>query len=364
MSRLLAAHRSEGGDGAHQHAGDHEHDDRQLDWQVIWLCSDRGYAVIRWWQQRRRGPMKTRNRKPACENCGKQDPRMMVLVRCSRYICGDCLPLDAEAAVDICGLTAADIEGHEITCVSDAIALANELGRTGSSPLQIVDEDFVDETIKADASSRGLDLKYIPCSLRPTAIKHFDDRNAIGFLCTTDNQSGLSLVFDNLPVLKAAGIYEPALVHAFTACRVNHGNWSVDVVEFMFDQCDKERLRACGGEIPGAGPFTLYRGVAGHGPQRRVRGFSWTDSLDVACWFASRFQHLAHPAVHTATVELNEILLFDGSREREFVVRPKTSTRMKLTDAEIRERGARWNEQKNQREAEMLAKFRKENAVA
>jgi hypothetical protein len=301
------------------------------------------------------GRIKKRKRKPACEFCGKQDP-WMALLSGHRYCCGDCLTL--ETAVGTCGLTVADIEGRKIASVSDAVALAVELGRTGHSPLELVDYDVFDETIKAEARSRGLDLTLIPCSLWSQAIKCFDDRDASGFLITTDNDSTLAVVFDNLEVLKTAGIYEPALVHAFTNCRVNHGNWNVEVIAFLFDRADKEKLMACGGDLPGAGPFTLYRGVAGLGRQRRVRSFSWTDCLDVACWFACRFKHLAHPAVHTATVEANEILLFDRTTEHEFVVQPKTSKKMKLTDAEIRERAARWDEQKNRRQAEMLAKFK------
>src|SRR5262249_51087973 len=148
----------------------------------------------------------------------------------------------------------------------------------------------------------------------------FDAGDAVGFLCSTDSHRGLQLVWDNVNVLREAGLYEPALLHAFTMTNSNHAHWPFDLIEAMFRLADREQLRAAGDPLPGPGPFTLCRGVAGHGRRRRLRGFSWTDDVFQAAWFATRFG-LVHPVVLTVTVEADAVLSYVNDRqEREFVV--------------------------------------------
>jgi hypothetical protein len=91
----------------------------------------------------------------------------------------------------------------------------------------------------------------------------------------------------------------------------------------MFRVADRARLRAAGDPLPEP-PFTLYRGVAGRGPARRVRGFSWTASRERGPWFADRFTSLLHdPAVYTITVGEESILAYVNERqEEEFIVDP------------------------------------------
>jgi len=49
--------------------------------------------------------------------------------------------------------------------------------------------------------------------------------------------------------------------------------------DYEFFQADRARLRALGDALPGPGPFTLFRGVAGRGAKRRVRGLSWINAM-------------------------------------------------------------------------------------
>ena len=96
---------------------------------------------------------------------------------------------------------------------------------------------------------------------------------------------------------------------------------------------DSERLRACGDPLPGHGPFTIFRGVAGRGSARRVRGLSWTGSQERAEWFAQRLARiLPNPAVFKVTVSEADVIAYvhsgkQGRGEEEFIVLLPQSSR-------------------------------------
>lgn len=112
------------------------------------------------------------------------------------------------------------------------------------------------------------------------------------------------------------GIYEESLLAAFVGCRVNNAAYTVGDLVRLFEIADRERLLAVG-PVPAGESFVLYRGAAGVGNARRIRGYSWTISPAVACWFAARAARsgLAKPAVYTATVQRKEVLACCGGRE-------------------------------------------------
>jgi len=121
-------------------------------------------------------------------------------------------------------------------------------------------------------------------------------------------------------VLREAGLYERALLTAFVDTRTNNSHWPLDRLRLFFACCDRERLRAAGDPLPGPGPFVLYRGVAGQGARRRLRGLSWSGDLERARWFANRLS-LPRPAVLEVTAEESAILAYVKDRkEQEFVV--------------------------------------------
>lgn len=214
-----------------------------------------------------------------------------------------------------------------------------------------------------------LDLRLIEQQLRHLAEERFAEGDAEGF--ASFGYSGnlaLALVADNRPALQMRGIYEPALLAAFTGTKFNNHQWTEQSIDCLFRQADRDRLRAAGDELPGPGPFRLYRGVAGVGRARRIRGYSWTDSLDVACWFAARHD-LKSPAVLTAEVSREEVLAFHAGRdEREFIWRPQLTTRVKFEGDEISERAGRYGEDLLAREkakrAELLARNKTSSKVA
>lgn len=176
-----------------------------------------------------------------------------------------------------------------------------------------------------DAANRGMNLWLdpIPSCLRADAIADFEAGDAVGFLSKAGNHDGLDLVSMNLHLLKARGIYEAALLHAFTSTRLNNIRCSMAGLKFLFTTADRQRLLAAGHPLPGPGPFTIYRGVAGRALDRRVRGFSWTASSEQAAWFARRSAKfgLVDPAVYEATVDHSAVLAYSNDRkEQEFIV--------------------------------------------
>jgi hypothetical protein len=159
----------------------------------------------------------------------------------------------------------------------------------------------------------GLYLDPIPERLRDQARELFIAGES--FLCLADNTAGLWLVQVNALWLLRRGIYEQTLLHAMSDTRTNHRRVSMEWFRNLFFIADKSKLLAAGDPLPSSGPFTLYRGVAGRGRARRVRGVSWTGNIENAIWYAKRFQggdepdpELADPAVFKVVVEAKHVM--------------------------------------------------------
>lgn len=117
--------------------------------------------------------------------------------------------------------------------------------------------------------STDLRLELIPPNLRKGALAALDASNVILFLFGAGFAQALKLVFYNIQPLKERGLYERALVDAWIATAVNHHNWTVDALRFMWEVADPDVLRRLA-PLPGPGPFTLYRGVAGRGRAQAI----------------------------------------------------------------------------------------------
>jgi|SRR5262245_51415772 len=178
-----------------------------------------------------------------------------------------------------------------------------------------------DPTIAAVA--RGLDLDVFAPARRDKAIAAFVRGNAAAFLILTNNMNHPEIVARNALQLRERGMFEQCLLIALTMPMVNTSHVSRRMLSYMIALADRAKLRAAGDSLPGAGPFTVYRGVAGRGAARRVRGYSWTLHRPTAAWFAHRgsFFKLADPAVFEAVVEESDVLAYDnGRQEQELLV--------------------------------------------
>ena len=178
-------------------------------------------------------------------------------------------------------------------------------------------------------------LKDHPPELRDHARKALVERDALGFLCLVDNLYSLRITYLNQGILRQLGILEDAFCHAITATRTNN-NIDYRLIDSLVRGLDRDRLRAAGDPLPGSAPWTIYRGVAGHGKARRVRGYSWTGDQEGAAWFANRYDDGPDPAVFRTTVHEPEILFYSNERqEEEFCVNLPTGhpvKRVKLAE--------------------------------
>ncbi len=187
-----------------------------------------------------------------------------------------------------------------------------------------------------DSAMKGVgdpeDLKKI----ERYAIEDWNKGNIEGVFCYMPNTYYLNFVYYNIIRLHAIGKYEEALLIAYTGTRTNWAHWPINDIKYLFDLADPDKLCAAGDPIPDQDIFKLYRGVSGKGPKRRVNGYSWTDSLDSAIWFAKRFERFGceNPAVFEIIVSREHILAAMNERnEHEYLLKlplPKKPKRLSI----------------------------------
>jgi hypothetical protein len=159
------------------------------------------------------------------------------------------------------------------------------------------------------------------------AVEAFEQGDALGFLSEArrGNADWLYIVAYNASALRERGLYEAALLHAWTGTTTNHAQWPASYIKLLFEIADKAKLRALGYPPPGPGPFTVYRGIAGTGAFRKPHGISWTSDFATACWFAQRME-LPNPAVFRLQLRQADVLTYldngpYGRAESEFLLR-------------------------------------------
>jgi hypothetical protein len=190
--------------------------------------------------------------------------------------------------------------------------------------------------------------------LENSALEAFREGDALGFVHCAFGQNALDLVVANILALRKRGIYEEALLTAFTTPRINNSDWPERYITLLFRNANQDKLRAAGDQIP-TRPLVVYRGISGHGHRRRKRGWSWTDSLNAACWFALRMG-LPNPAVLKATVNTEEILAF-LDREREFIVRPKSFMPLRMSMAQMAEHSSQFQADQEKKRSNVWTPF-------
>jgi hypothetical protein len=165
----------------------------------------------------------------------------------------------------------------------------------------------------------NLNLSCVEPELIEQAKKDMAENNIMSVMHYMPNTRCLSFIVDNHCEFKRCGLYEKALIDAYIGTRTNFSRWSFALINYLFELADREKLLECGDPLPGDGPFTIYRGISGRGAARRIRGISWTGSLDRAIWFAKRFD-FEKPVVFRATVEKSLVYVYSNERqEAEFL---------------------------------------------
>jgi len=139
----------------------------------------------------------------------------------------------------------------------------------------------------------------------------------------------LDVVVDNWKLLKEANLLEEAFLHAWSINKHGLPKWPMAECRWLFALLDPNKLRNAGDTLPAGEVFTVYRGVAGNGAKRRVRGFSWTGDEGIARHFAILREQgygLPNPAVYRAGIHKRNVLAYineSGRNEQEFLVWPE-----------------------------------------
>lgn len=119
--------------------------------------------------------------------------------------------------------------------------------------------------------------------------------------------------------LSRAG-YEECLVAAWTTSKIDNSMLSLNQKLELFDEADLDKLLAAGDPLPPDDSLTIYRGCSGGGKNlnKAREAMSWTLSLDVAEWFAVRFEK--KPVVYKATISRADVLFYSNQMNEQEVV--------------------------------------------
>ncbi len=180
------------------------------------------------------------------------------------------------------------------------------------------------------------------------AIECWKKKDAMGMLVSLPNMQWFDFVIMNEKQLFRMGKYEEVLLNALVMPRVNLSMYSIREIMYYLELADPEKFKAAGDPIPKQESFTLYRGVSGKGPKRRVNGISWTDSPSIASWFAQRLTYY-DPAVFKAEIPKENIMAYDNGRsESEYIVRlPLPKRPIRLKQLPEKKEGKSWKMQKS-----------------
>jgi hypothetical protein len=186
-----------------------------------------------------------------------------------------------------------------------------------------------------------LNLTRVPPRWQAHALRVIDTRDVGCFMFLVGNHQRLAFVVDNRCFLQSRGLYEEALLKAFIGGKISLHGWPLERLLALLAEADPVRLRAAGDPLPEPAPTTLYRGVAGRGRARRVRGLYWTGLLDEACWFAL-WTPLPDPAVYQIPFEASVVLAYgQGTPGDDYLVRLPPACRPQRVDLTLEEIEAR-----------------------
>lgn len=127
------------------------------------------------------------------------------------------------------------------------------------------------------------DFSPIDTCLHESAWKTWGSKDPASIMSLVGHERRVELLRKNFVPFKDRGIYETALVSAYT-----HGpclppkQW-----QELFLLADREKLAAAGDPLP-TDSVVVYRGITDCALRKWIRGLSWTTNPSTAAWFASR----------------------------------------------------------------------------
>ena len=162
----------------------------------------------------------------------------------------------------------------------------------------------------------------IPVGLQERAQEALGNCDVVGFFGNASNEYSLTLLTTVMGDFEACGKLELAFIHAFTATRTNNYH-HYETIEYILGDIDLERLQEQGDKLPEQDEYRLYRGISGDQTQEIIKGYSWTNNIELAHWFAMRYAKFGIPSIYETTVKKDAILFCSNRREEdEYVLNP------------------------------------------
>jgi len=158
------------------------------------------------------------------------------------------------------------------------------------------------------------------------------------------------------------GMYEAALIDGYVGMK--HGTRHYPMLHLLrlFRLADRVKLMQLSDRAQ-TFPITVYRGVAGRGRSRRIRGLSWTSNLNIACWFARRAGiKLDDPAVYEATMTLENVFC-SCKYECEIIGYPSKCRRMSMTLKELTTKAEMWDRENEESRLRLIEEYKTQQPV-
>lgn len=162
------------------------------------------------------------------------------------------------------------------------------------------------------------DAEITDAAVIDKAVKELG-RFSIASALETIGHKSMRFVSVNAERLKDQTMFETAL--CFAHIRFHNATFPLERLVELFRMADLEQLRAVAHHryLPEGEKITVYRGVVGDETQRRVQAISWTNSLNLASYIATRWAEkygLEDVRVYTVTIPTDSVFLRVGSETK------------------------------------------------
>lgn len=145
------------------------------------------------------------------------------------------------------------------------------------------------------------------------------------------NHEYLNFLIENFGIFFSRGFYEKGLFLALTMANLQevHTKYSSNVLLFLLEQADIEKLRSYGDSFTFDQPVEVFRGIPDSKNTRSIRRPSWTLKPETAAWFAavcgrSYGRPDKTPAVYRMMAPPEAIYFYTNERgEDEIVLNPR-----------------------------------------
>lgn len=183
---------------------------------------------------------------------------------------------------------------------------------------KLIREGF--DTRKIDP--RYFDMTSLGYELHDIAFEKMHEKDVPGLLALFGNNKALDFFFDNAHAFYMYGIYEQALLLAYSAAKTTLHDLDIEYLLCAFNAGDQRQFDKHSDKHEYTYPLDVYRGICGEEDKLRPRGISWTANFDLAKWFATNaggavWVKLINCKVFKTTITKSNVFAYINDREEE-----------------------------------------------